>query len=490
MLLSILSAILGIFAFPPLNLWPLGFVFLIPLFIFIAKEKSFGRFIAGIFVFRIILMTAVLYFAFDPIIFGLHALLFTALMIPLFFLNRTTSDVGRIGQFVFLPIFYAFADLFADHFSFLPLNAFSIGNTLGASPFLGLANFGGLIFLTVFATSINAAIAFLTALINESSKNFKKNKKITIIILVILIIIALFGSWRISQSQLQKNSLDYQNKKNELAVTLISINTEIDKKFANFNNTLNEAEREKIKTEISEILSPIKKELKGKEIDLLALPEDMIDIEDWGNADEEAKNKFNVENDKILIQSYRDLAKELNTNLTTTFTTYQNGKRYNTAILFNQNGEILDIRNKSRLTIASEYWPFGDWQPFYYKWAKKIQPNIADNSALFNKEYLYNKGERKNLATENFTFASLICLEIHYPYDVQKFKKIGANFILHTTSNAWITYGLKNYLSLTENLRKIESVWLKTPIVFNGKMEKSGIITPDGKIQFADFETN
>ncbi|MCL5004837.1 MAG: hypothetical protein M1170_02765 [Patescibacteria group bacterium] len=479
MLLPVLSAILGILAFLPSGPWPLGFVFLVPLFLFIAKEKEFWRFILGIFIFRIVLMAIVGYFAFDPIIYGLSALLFTILMIPLFFLKKR----GQL-LFVFLPIFYAFADLFSDHFSFLPTNIIAAGNIFGSSPFLGLANFGGLIFLTIFATSINALFTAVFATINGSKKI-----KSVIILIIITIIILLLG-WQISQSQLQKNYLDYQNKKNELTVALVSTNAEIDKKFSNFNNTLNETEREKIKIEISEILSPIKEELSDKKMGLLALSEDMIDVEDWDNSDKEAKNKFGIENDKILIQSYRDLAKELNANLTTTFTAYQNGKRYNTAVLFNQNGEIEDIRNKSRLTIASEYWPFGDWQPFYYKWARKIQPDIADNSALFNKEYLYNKGERKNLVAENFNFASLICLEIHYPYEVKQFKKMGADFILHTTSNRWINYGLDNYLTMTANLRKIESVWLKTPIIFNGKMEKAGVITPDGEIQSINFEAD
>jgi apolipoprotein N-acyltransferase len=475
MFLPILSAVLGVAAFPPFNLWPLGFVFLAPFFIFLATEKKFWRFVSGVFAFRIVLMTAVGYFAFDPIIYGLSSLLFTTLLAPLFFLKK------RKLLFVTLPFFYAFADLLSDHFSFLPTNVIAAGNILGASPFLGLANFGGLTSLTFFTAAINALITILIL-------NFNKLKIKNIIFVSILAAIIIAG-WQTSQIQLQKNSLNYQNKKNELTLALVSTSAEIDKKFSGFNNTLDETEREKIEMGISQILSSLKKELDGGGIDILALPEDMIDIEDWNNSDEQAENKFGIENDKILIQNYRTLAQELNVNLTTTFTTYQDKKRYNTALLFNRMGEVADIYNKSRLTIASEYWPFGDWQPFYYKWARRIQPDIGNNSAIFNKEYQYSKGERKNLRAENFSFASPICLEIHYPYEVKQFKKMGADFILHTTSNTWITYGLKNYLALTENLRKIESVWLKTPIVFNGKMEKAGIITPDGKIQSIDFKT-
>jgi apolipoprotein N-acyltransferase len=241
---------------------------------------------------------------------------------------------------------------------------------------------------------------------------------------------------------------------------------------------------------IDGIIAPIKKELANKKIDLIILPEDMIDIEDWNGIDDEAKNKFNIESGGLLIQAYRNLAKELSANLAATFTTHQNKKTYNTIILFNKNGEITDIYNKSRLTFSSEYWPFGNWQPFYYKWLIKLgYDDIAKNNAVFDKNYRYEKGDGRILKIENndVSFTPLICLEAHYPDEIKK-RSSNADFIIHTSSNRWIAYGTKHFMKLTDNLRKIESVWLKTPIVFNGLKENAGIILPDGKTQFINFE--
>jgi apolipoprotein N-acyltransferase len=238
---------------------------------------------------------------------------------------------------------------------------------------------------------------------------------------------------------------------------------------------------------LNKTIAPIKKEFESKKLDLIILPEDMIDIEDWNGVDDEAKNKFNIESGGLLIQAYRNLAKELNANLMATFTTHQNGKTYNTTILFNRDGEIADIYNKSRLTFSSEYWPFGDWQPFYYKWLIKLGYNdIVKNNAVFDKNYRYEKGEGKILKIENnnVSFIPLICLEAHYPDEIKKKSNLGADFIVHTSSNRWIADGTKHFMKLTNNLRKIEAVWLKKPVVFNGREENAGIILPNGKTQF------
>ena len=55
-----------------------------------------------------------------------------------------------------------------------------------------------------------------------------------------------------------------------------------------------------------------------EKMDLVILPEDLIGIESWQDADVEAKNKFGIENGGLLIGAYRKLAQELNANLAVT----------------------------------------------------------------------------------------------------------------------------------------------------------------------------
>ena len=138
-----------------------------------------------------------------------------------------------------------------------------------------------------------------------------------------------------------------------------------------------------------------------------------------------------------------------------------------------------------------EYWPFGKWTPFYLNWLKKTNPEIK-NYAVFNFKNAYSAGNQKLLTAElkgeELKFASLICLEIHYLRDLKNYKKMGAQLFINPTSNRWLDLGLSHFLYLTNNLRKIQSVWLKTPIVSSGVKDFAGIIAPNGKADLINFE--
>ena len=65
-----------------------------------------------------------------------------------------------------------------------------------------------------------------------------------------------------------------------------------------------------------------------------------------------------------------------------------------------------------------------------------------------------------------------------------------SNAILNSSSNMWLYGGIDHYLNLTNNLRRIEAVWLKMPLMVNGRKEPGALITPDGKSIKADnFKT-
>ena len=470
MLLPILSAILGTLAFlpplaslafgGPLNLWPLGFIFLVPLFIFTLKEQKFWRLIAGFFIFRIVFSLGTVYFTLEPILWLLSILLFLGLPIFIFIFKKGLKYLQtckfvplilntRYPILVSLPFLWTFFDHFQARYSLFPTYIMTVGNSLGSSPFLGLANFDGLIFLTFFAASINALIGAALATINGS----KKIKPI-IILVIITVIILVFG-WQISQFQLQKNSKAYKSLENSLKIATISINE-------NFNYP----DLEKIKNEI------INNE---NEIDFLILPEDI-----FNNAPQELDIKF-----------WRDFAKEMNINLLVTGDRRENNKRYNSSVLMDKNGEIADIYDKNRLTFIGEYWPFGKWTPSYLNWLLKTQPEIK-NYAVFNLKNAYSVGDQKLLTAkfnnEELKLTSLICLEIHYIRDLKKYKKMGAQLFINPASNRWLNLGLFHFLYSTNNLRRIQSVWLKKPIILSGVKDFAGVIEPTGINHLIKFE--
>ncbi len=450
MIFPVLSAILGILAFLPLGyFWLAGFVFLAPFFVFLVRENNFWRLIAGAIIFRLIIMSGAVYYTLEPIAWGSSILIFLCLAGFVFLLKRgwLVSDTKKqnfrkLILLSSLPFLWTFFDHLQARYSPLPSYIMTAGNSLGSSPFLGLGIFGPA-GLTFFAALINVLIAAIIVL------NIKKINFAAIVAAIAL----LFGGLLISQFELRKNAQNYAELENSLKIAVVSANEKFDAQSS---------------------LGALGNELAGKgEIDLLILPEDILN--NAGNAD-----------------FYQNLAKKLNISLISALDTVSEEKRYNSSLLIDNQGEIIGIHNKSRLTFIGEYWPFKNWRPFYLNWLKKNNPEIGDY-VVFNPDNPYGYGE-KNLLTirrqsASIDFASLICLEIHYPADLKKYKKMGAKFFINQTSNRWADIGLKHLLYLTNNLRKIESVWLKTPIIFSGVKDFAGFVMPDGKTNLIDFES-
>ncbi len=454
MILPFLSAILGILAFLPANLYFFGFVFLIPLFIFFLKEKKFWRLIWGAFVFRLIFGLGTAYFTLEPIMWVLSILIFLGLPVSVFLLKKLTNFLSVKYSILFvnypllfsLPFLWLFFDHLAAHYSLLPAYIITAGNIFGSSPFFGLAGIGGPTLLTFFSGLMNVLIAACVLKIKTSNLKLFALNLATLFFLIL-------GAWQISDYQIKKNSIYYDNLKNSLSVAVVSVNEKFD---------FGQADE-------------IKKELAGKNFDLIIFPEDM----------------FNETGGEKSLVFYRNLSRELNSNLLSAFDTNQNGKRYNSAVLFNAKGEIAGVYNKNRLTFLGEYWPFKNWRPFFYDWLKKSNPG-SENYAIFNPQNAYAKGDKKILSISQkdkiINFASLICLEIHYPQDLKEYKKMGAKFFINPSSNRWLQSGTKHYLYLANNLRRVEAIWLKTPMITSGVKDFSGIILPDGKIILADYE--
>ncbi|MBU0998918.1 hypothetical protein KKG24_01225 [Patescibacteria group bacterium] len=443
MILPLLAAVLGIVAFLPFNFYPLAFIFLIPLFLFFLREEKLWRLVLGTALFRIIFLFGTVYFTLEPILWTEVILIFLGLPFSVFlfkkFTNKTTSALPML---IFLPFAWTFFDLLQAHFALIPTYIITAGNALGSSPFVGLANIGGFLILTFFVAFINILIS--AAILQR--KNSKNN-----ILSVALIFIILFFSWGMSRFNLYKNSLAYNALPNSF--TIISVSTD--------NTFTIDSSNELIK------------ELSKQKVDLIIFPENIFDQQ---------------QNSDLIFQN---TARELNTYVLTSYDTFQNENKYNSSILFDPEGNITNMHNKNRLTFIGEYWPFGNWQPSIYKWLREKNPEISDY-AIFNPQNADIPGER-NLLSITFQknmafFATPICLEIHYPSDLKEYLNKGAQFIINPTSNRWIGLGSYHFSYLTSNLKKIEAVWLKLPIVSSGVKDFAGIILPNGEAQLVNYE--
>jgi apolipoprotein N-acyltransferase len=412
----------------------------------------------------------------DPLLFFFSILLFLGLPLSFYFIAKYKQNMAFFSLIILWPLF----EFLEARYTALPNFVTEIGTALGSSPFLGLARWGGLTGLTIFCVIINLAFFWL---FKEILKKENKNKTI-ILILASLSLVVLFLGLAISKILLKQNSQDYQALSHNRKVALVSDNGQLDEIFK--KEKLNNYQLRKASMAFGEALTGRLKELKiSSDFDLVVLPEALMDVNYDETEDQEALSKFKVENDGILIETYRSLAIGLKVDLIANVFSRQEGKLYNTLLFFNARGEMTDIFNKETLTITGEYWPFGRWRPFYFNWLLNSNLNKEyyreREDAIFNPANNLSRGESKIVSLGGMNLAPAICLEIHYPAKIKKRVNMGADVIINTSSSVWINTGLKKYLALTDNLKKIEAVWLKKPILSTGRRENATIITPDGK---------
>ena len=475
----IASALLGVAAFAPIRFsWLAGLVSLVPLFLFFRNEERLWRLLAGTTLFRLIFLAGVAYSGFEPL--GLLASLLMFLGLPLSY-ALVRRFAGAPAAFWSLPFSWTLWDLLHARYTFLPTYDLMMGSAFGSSPLLGLAGWGGVAGLTLYVAVVNALVA---AVIAAGSRTYRLLAAGGAMLLAV-------AGWIASEELLAGRATAYAARPRELGIAVISSREDFDHPFRAFgSDTLSPAELERAAEFTAQTLRPIRDEVRGHGVDLVAFPEDLIDIESWGDADPEAYEKFGIESGGMLIRAYRALARELDTNVAATFTTIQAGRRYNTTLLFSRTGAIIGRYNKVHLAIGGEYWPFGDWRPFYWniEWIRRGQADISEESAIFDPHNQYAAGEPTTLRADAFAFASPICIEAQDPGLLRTFRQQGAEFLLHTSNNRWVPFGLNRYLRLLDNFRRIEAVRLDRPIVFNGKAERAGVITPDGRLKAVPFE--
>ncbi|MDP2651931.1 MAG: nitrilase-related carbon-nitrogen hydrolase [bacterium] len=451
MWLPVLSAVLGIVAFLPMNFYPAAFVFLIPLFIFFIREEKLWRLILGAALFRVIFGLGTVYYSLEPFFWLSSLFIFLGLPLSVWIIKKSSARLHLTPctlTMLSLPFIWTLFDLLEAQYSLMPTYVFSAGNALGSSPFLGLATIGGFVALTFFVALINVLITafFLTWVFHTQVKWA----------LSAAIVVLVFAGWGISNLELRQNAVVYAALPNSLSLAVVSTSD----------------------TFTADSFPELVQELANKKIDFVVFPENMFDQ--------------SAPSDGVV---FKETAKKLGTPIIAAYDTLQNTKKYNSAVLFDAEGSIAGIHNKNRLTFIGEYWPFGDWQPSFYKWLREKDPSIGDY-ALFDQKNADTPGER-NLLSATFgkntvLFAALICLEIHYPSDLQEYRANGARFIVNPSSNRWISegLGLGHFIYLSTNVKKIESVSLQLPIISSAADDFAGVILPSGETHLLPYQTD
>lgn len=139
---------------------------------------------------------------------------------------------------------------------------------------------------------------------------------------------------------------------------------------------------------------------------------------------------------------------------------------YNSAILIDENYEIIDLYFKNKLMIFGEYYP-----------AKKLISKIIP---IYKKFINLNKGDIKTLTLENSNIGVLICYEDLFSSNGIELTKNGAEILINITNDSWYGDSIASYQHLMLSIpRVIENRKFLIRSALNGE---SAIISPNGKI--------
>ncbi|MBI5079671.1 apolipoprotein N-acyltransferase, partial [Candidatus Wolfebacteria bacterium] len=483
-LFVLFSAFLIIFVFPPYGFYQLSFIFLIPYFIFLFKEDNIIRLFTGSFLFKIISWLCLTYFILEPLIYLWLAMIFLILPLAVIVFKKFITR-NHLLLVIMISFGYAIVDYLAVKYSLIPAFIVYVGNSLGDSPFLGLAKYGGLLGLGFFITLINGVFAFIyLEYFNSRHRLIYKDKK-SVVIFFCLVFLVVSGFF-VSRMTLRKAAEEYFSKQRFFNVAIISVARDFDREFYHSPSVLSLAQLNLAKRIMTKKFNVLEEHLQGKDFDIIVFPEALFDSEIYNNADAKALTDFNISNNGILIAEFSNLANRLKTPVMANLITVRDEKRYNTALVFNRNGEIEGLYDKNILAFGGEYWPFGNWRPFYYN---SYRSRLPKNLPVFNQKYNYTPGSTDKIfeLSNGARFGVLICLESHIPDRIKSLDRAGADFFVNSSSNNWIKLGLENYLALSMNLRRIMAVSAGKPLIISGRQDYAGVILPDGTIEVVDF---
>ncbi len=448
MLFAIASSILGIIAFLPLKFYFLGFIFLLPFFYFLVREEEFGKIFWGTFLFRALFSAGSAFYAFELLMWTSSWLIFLGLAPIIFILNKVFFKY-KFAKIIYVPVAFLCFDLLEAQYSALPTYILTAGNLLGASPFAGLAKYGGILALEFFVILVNSF--FLVGWLNWKTL---ASKKIFLILALISLGVFFLGAWWLADDALRNNAGKQTQANRHLNVTAVSVKS----------SSQNESD-----------LSAMILAWASLKTDLLVLPEELF-VKPFNQA-------FDLAQASETIKAFNSQA----TYIVSTFRLGRAGKIYNTALLFNKRGDIIDQYDKNKLVLFGEYWPY-TWRPPFYDFLK--EDPVMQNYALFDPENSYEVGRAKLLQGDGelkLKIGTLICVEGYYASMLTDYRKMGAELIINPVSNNWLSTGQAQFYYLSSNLYRIESIQAGLPIIVSGIDSFAGIFLPDGSSKMEKY---
>ncbi len=143
-------------------------------------------------------------------------------------------------------------------------------------------------------------------------------------------------------------------------------------------------------------------------------------------------------------------------------------KLYNSSLLFNTQGQIVNRTSKSHLVPFGEYVPFKKFLPFIAPLVEGVGDFIPGSIT-------------DPPACKNATIGVLICFESIFPDISRKWVDTGVNLLVNITNDAW--YGKSSAPHQTLAMTRLRAVETRRAIVRSANTGFSAFIDPLGRVQ-------
>ncbi len=454
--LSILSGVSIQAAYPPLRLWPLGFIALIPFFYSIGYEENQKTAFTGLtfgFVFFFLnqnwIYHSLHYYGGMPAASALATVMilsfYESLYIVAFSILVVRLFKRGISFTLSAPFFWTSLEYLRGHLlTGFPWSLMGYTQT-GFLPLLQISDITSIYGVSFIVILVNAGIAELLLFYKKENLTFSIKKIVTVLILLSLS--TGYGYYRIHQISNKKAN-------DVIRVSLVQGNIEQDVKW-------NPEYQEDV---INTYLKLTKKVVKNFHPDLVIWPESAL--------------PFYYGSEPEFTERLNDFVKKINTPLLTGSMLIRgiefkdnevsDYRVTNSAILIDTNGKLTYIYDKIHLVPFGEYVPLRKYLFFF----DKIVPvGIGD----FSRGTTFVKGNIKGLK-----FCTVICFEAAFPELVRGFFTDGGDLIINITNDGWFgkTTGPLQHFDIAL-VRAIEN---RRPLIRVANTGISAIVDQKGRI--------
>ena len=438
---SIIAGGMLALAFPRPDLYPVAWIALIPLFVFMERRPFASGFAAGMAFFAPVLywlnivMTS--YGGLQPI-FSLLAYLFLLVYLSLYFglatwLSCSLKLKFKLPFLLTMPFLWiALEYLRGCLLTGFPwaLLGYSQQNFSAAIQSADVTGVYGVSFLLI---SVNCALAWI---IRDPQKKWSWIGAVAVILMTVTHVG--YGFWRNSQP------LDVRS--DSLRISLIQGNIDQAQKWVPENRQATIDKYQKLS-----------KQALSDPVDLLIWPE--------------AATPFFLQDETDAAQQVRNLPRQMETPLLLGSPAYQrlNDGRYryfNSAFLLQTGQQEVERSDKIHLVPFGEYVPLGQLLTFI----NKLVVGVGD----------FSPGRVKPLLLDDDPIGALICYEVIFPGLARDYVRKGSRLLVNLTNDAWFGHSSAPYQHLAmSRFRSIENrIWLARA----ANTGISAFISPSGRV--------